>query len=258
MTEEKALYIDHLSYSSINLYLSCPMAWKYKYIDKLPTFASPALAFGSAIHNAVEGYIGGEYDNLGDGWSKHWEEFSNQENIFWGPAGDNQNDLGMMGANMLTHPDIVEEFAAIKSNHSQEPQDVERFVELSIPGVKVPIVGYIDLITKDGIPWDIKTSARSWSTGRAETELQPLFYLAALSQAGHQVPDWRFRHIVLVKTKTPKVQIFERVRTQDEVFWMLNMALHVWQAIEREAYFENPTGWKCSPKYCDFWAQCKG
>ena len=46
--------IGHLSYSSIGSYLTCSRAWKYHYIDKLPEPTTPALIFGSAIHDTVE------------------------------------------------------------------------------------------------------------------------------------------------------------------------------------------------------------
>src|SRR5208283_5347179 len=44
----------HLSYSQINMYLTCPLKYKYHYIDHIePPFVSSALVFGSCIHEAV-------------------------------------------------------------------------------------------------------------------------------------------------------------------------------------------------------------
>ena len=48
---------DHLSYSQVNTYLSCPLQYRFKYIDEIPpAFTSVALAFGSAIHEAVAAF----------------------------------------------------------------------------------------------------------------------------------------------------------------------------------------------------------
>ena len=44
----------HLSYSAISTYLTCPLKYKFHYIDQLPpAFTSSSLAFGSSIHEAV-------------------------------------------------------------------------------------------------------------------------------------------------------------------------------------------------------------
>lgn len=50
--------LDHLSYSSISMYLTCARSWRFKYLEQAPTIASPELVFGSAIHSAVENYLG--------------------------------------------------------------------------------------------------------------------------------------------------------------------------------------------------------
>ena len=48
---------DHLSYSQVNTYLSCPLQYRFKYVDEIPpAFTSVALAFGSAIHEAVAAF----------------------------------------------------------------------------------------------------------------------------------------------------------------------------------------------------------
>ena len=46
--------MDHLSSSQMNLYLQCPLKYKFLYIDKLPKpFKPSGLAFGSIIHSAL-------------------------------------------------------------------------------------------------------------------------------------------------------------------------------------------------------------
>src|SRR3989337_389235 len=46
--------LDHLSSSSINLYLQCSLKYKFQYIDLLPKpFKSAGLAFGSVIHSTL-------------------------------------------------------------------------------------------------------------------------------------------------------------------------------------------------------------
>jgi len=45
---------DHISVSQINLYLMCPLKYRFIYVDELPRLFKPeGLAFGSAIHSTV-------------------------------------------------------------------------------------------------------------------------------------------------------------------------------------------------------------
>jgi len=45
------------SYSKLNLFLTCPAAFKLRYIDKVPSVKSPALIVGDLAHKAVAQYI---------------------------------------------------------------------------------------------------------------------------------------------------------------------------------------------------------
>jgi hypothetical protein len=131
-------------------------------------------------------------------------------------------------------------------------------VELHVPGVPIPIIGYIDVVTADGVPGDFKTAARSWTQDQAQNELQSLFYLAALNQAGIATPGWMFRHYTIIKTKTPKFEAFEHCHKPGELMFLFDLIQRVWTGIERGVFALNPTGWKCSPSYCDFYSKCRG
>jgi len=128
---------------------------------------------------------------------------------------------------------------------------------LRVPGVPVPVIGYIDLILDDGTPADLKTSKMSWSEAKAADSLQGLFYLAALNQAGVPI-NWKFKHIIFVKTKEPKVQILENEHKPGELFFLSEIIKRVWDSIESGQFPINPTSWKCSETYCDFYANCRG
>ena len=52
--------IDHISYTQINTYLSCPLKYNFQYVEKIPwPFKPEGLVFGSAIHQALEHYYTG-------------------------------------------------------------------------------------------------------------------------------------------------------------------------------------------------------
>lgn len=248
--------LDHLSYSSITTFLSCPAYWERKYILKEKTYSSPELVFGSALHGTLEEYLTTK-GNLLETWDKNWKDTladTERGEVVWGA--DTPEEHYNEGVRMLNHPAIQ---AGIEAIHAQyEGGEIEQKVELRVPGVPVPIVGYIDVILRDGIPADFKTSSRSWNQERAQSELQSLFYLAALNQAGEIIPGWKFKHFIFVKTKTPQFQMLEHSHNPKEIFWMFHMIQQVWNAIQAGVFFTNPGGWRCGPAYCDFWTRCRG
>ncbi len=247
--------INHLSYSSISSYLMCAAAWKFHYIDKIQTPTSPALVFGSAFHNTIEQWLGGKAKSLTDAWSKEWQKQTEGQVIDWGT--DIPEELFNKGIDMLTNQDILTEMQNTFFTHAEMPV-IETKIKLNIPAVPVPIIGYIDIITSDKVPGDFKTSSRSWTTDKALDETQPLFYLAAMNQMGFPVDGWRFRHYVFVKTKTPKLQVFEHVHNPGQIMWLFGMIRKVWKGIEAGVFPENPSTWKCNPRYCEYWPICRG
>jgi putative RecB family exonuclease len=248
--------IEHLSYSSISLYLSCPEAWRRKYIAKEPTFTTPALVFGSAIHTAIEQYIQQSEKPVLDYWSSAWGKAIEGQIVSWN--GDTPEQHFNEGVRILTDPGVAYNLSTLKPGKDESGFMVEKQITLRVPGVPVPITGFIDVITADGIPGDFKTSARSWTGEKAANELQPLFYLAAMSQAKMPTPEWRFRHYTIVKTKQPKFEMFEVSHNPKEIVFLFSMIQGVWKAIQNSVFHPNPTGWKCTPAYCDFYADCRG
>lgn len=249
--------LEHLSYSSITLYLDCPEAWRRKYIAQEPTKSSPALVFGSAFHGAVEAYL----KEAGPGkpvdfWAAAWAQANERAEGAW--ELETPEPHYNEGLRILGQPIVEAAVKALTVRSDDQGLLIERKVELHVPGVPIPVIGYIDLVTADGVPCDLKTSKASWPEAKASDSLQGLFYLAALNQAGQHWHGWRFRHVVFVKTKEPKVQALQTAHRPGEIFFLFRLIKDVWQCIERAAFPVNPTSWKCSPQYCDFWAKCRG
>jgi len=252
--------LEHLSYSSVSAYLTCPRSWRFKYVDKVKTPTAPALAFGSAFHGAVEDLImarhRGDMMKPAEVWAARWA-LATEQDIAWN--GDLPEEHSNVGMKMLSHPataTVLDQFRPLVEDG--EPV-VERRVELHIPDVPVPVLGFIDLICADGVPADMKTAARAWTQEQAEKEMQPTYYLAALNQVGYTLnPERKFRHFVWTKTKVPQVQIIESKRTTEDLLWLMALVRDVWHGIEREVYPANPGSWKCSERWCDYWGLCRG
>jgi hypothetical protein len=249
--------LDHLSYSSISLYLRCSRAWYGRYVDHIKVPTSPALVFGSAIHNTIERYLLTGQDPL-SAWSECWAEQVNSEGsgIEWG--GDTPERFVNDGIHYLGSKAVQDGIAALKCAMGANGPRVEERVTLTVPGVPLPLIGYIDFVAPDGVPCDLKTAARAWDADKAQREPQSLYYLAALNQSGETVPQWMFRHYVLVKTKKPQWQVFEHRHSVAELFGLLDTVQQAWRGIEAGIFTPNTSGWQCSPKYCDMWQACQG
>lgn len=251
--------IQHLSHSSISTYQLCPESWRRRYILKEKTPTSIPLVFGSAVHNTIEAYIqrGGDISEL---WRENYAAQLQSENAEVDFGTETPESVAEDGLRILSTPAVLDMIEQVRRNYDPtREQSIERRIELSVPGVPIPIIGYIDIITRDGVPGDFKTASRMWSTNKASEEMQPLVYLAALNQAGDNSHGWRFRHYVITKTARPTAKVFECQRSPTEVLTGLFPTIQqVWQDINAGRFPKITTGWKCSSKYCDFWQSCQG
>lgn len=252
--------IDHLSYSSISLFLDCPEAWRRKYIAQEPVRTSPPLVFGSAFHNCVEDKIANPEKDILSIWGDCWPAALEGQDVYWGA--DTPEQHFNEGVRILSNKAVLDEITKIKPlkldvGTDTERPAIEQKVELRVPKVGVPIIGYIDVILEDGTPADFKTSKASWSDSKASEQLQSLFYIAALNQMEVTV-NWKFAHLIFVKTKEPKFQRLEHRHKPVELFFLFRVIEQVWDAIEKQSFPLHPGSWRCSPNFCDFFQACKG
>lgn len=264
--------IDHLSYSSISTYLNCGRAWKYRYVEEAAAQRTASLVYGSAVHTAIKLHktTGVALLEAWDmAWSQavqgdvNWQEKTPKpvysimsfEDINW--QDETPEALYNAGVRMLTHEDVISTLDSLTPATIQGVNAIEYHVSFNVPGVPVPIVGYVDMIARPCMGVDFKTAGRSWTQERADKDLQSLFYVAALHQMGIVTLPAQFEYIVFVKLKTPKVQRFTVTKTAEDVWWLFRLIADAYNAIQGEAYMPNGVGsWMCSPRYCGFYSDC--
>jgi hypothetical protein len=251
--------LDHLSYSSISAYQMCPRSWYYRYIEKIKTPASANLVFGSAFHGAIEhlirANITGTVVRPEEVWFEQWQKQLAKQEVDW--QGELPEQISNQGMRMLAHKTTQEAIEFLKPAVNVDGQPtIEQYVELQLPGVP-KIIGYIDMVLADQSLVDFKTAARSWTQDKAEKEMQPNVYFAALTQ-GNFIPNpkMRFSHVVFVKTKTPQVQIIQTHRSVLDIFKTISLITETWKAIQSEVFTPRTDSWKHSAKFCDFWSVC--
>jgi RecB family exonuclease len=269
--------IQRLSYSSIAGYLACPYRWALSQVRRIVRPTSEAAFFGSAVHAAVERFIAGTtqgqspdpaalwqgaFDEqvaraargAGVDWQRDREAVLAEGLALLTCSGPIQVDYDTVDAPLrqVEFPDMPSWLATIRVAVEAGRPAIEQFVRMEIDGIDVPFVGFVDWVEADGVAADLKTTTWPWSAEAAALELQPTYYLAALAAPG------RFRHYVLVRGDSPRVQVFETERTAADIAWACDLARGVWRAIQAELFHPNPTYRWCGPRYCEYWEDCRG
>jgi len=247
---------DHLSYSQINTYLTCSLRYKFQYVDEIPpAFTTAALAFGSAIHEAVASFhqsrLEGEQlrpDQMLDVYRDDWRR---AEHVKF-HNGDNENTLTDKAKNML------KAFCESADTNTQVI-GVEEFFEIPLGGLPV-FQGYIDLIeeTQDGTVSlvDLKTASKKLSQSNVDTNLQLTAYALATESMGFNPDEMRFRLDVLLKTKEAGMVRYVTRRTADDRYRFLKLLYSVWNGIQNDVFFP-PQDWGCTQcawaRNCEEW-----
>ena len=254
---------DHLSVSQITKFLTCPLSYRFQYVDGIETGTkSSSFALGTAFHSAAEHL----HRHLMNGGAKRPEvyqdvlaeslkvEFGNFE--VQTKDGENRDSLTAEGAR------LIDAYREYRTAQKTTLLTVEQRVERELINVRtgellgLPFVAYLDLIEKveNGlVVVDLKTAARSYSQGDVDGNLQLTAYgLLVMLETGK--PPAGLRIDAVVRNKQPKVQRLETTRTENDLvrFWAL--AKQVRAAIEAGVFYPSP-GWACSG--CEFAESCQ-
>lgn len=140
------LPLEHLSASSLALHMKCPRMWQDKYVlgHREPT--NGGMFLGTVVHLGIKRMLDGS--ELGDPWNDALEEEESQIN--WSPR-DNTRTMKQQSQVMIqNYYDLVGKYLRVV--------ETEKEILFRVPGVDVPILGYIDLIT-DRALIDYKSTA---------------------------------------------------------------------------------------------------
>jgi CRISPR/Cas system-associated exonuclease Cas4 (RecB family) len=121
-----------------------------------------------------------------------------------------------------------------------------------------PLLMVPDLITRqEGGPLkvnEIKTSGRAFSESEVATSLQPTCYSSALYELTGEEPV--VEYAVLVKTKVPKVQRIEVIRTGPDFGRLGDIVEAVERAVNAGVFYPVESPLNCSS--CPFFRECRG
>ena len=159
--------LRHLSASSISAFLECPMAFYGRYVfrwpEQHPPFMVRAMRLGAAVHSALEAFHLGRdpIAALLTQWPRDLDADA--------------------------YPVALGLVRLYTSTQERDPRDrTEHKFSVRVPGVDLPVIGYIDLVRGLTIR-EFKTTSSStwWTQERVDTALQTTVYSVAMASANH-------------------------------------------------------------------------
>ena len=276
--------MQHLSHSSYSKFLLCPDDWRRHYLKGERTPPSAAMFLGGRVDDALSTYYRqllehGQtltLDQLCDAYRDHWTRELAAEHAKRGVRWDAELDepraftVGL-DALALTLAELVPQIG--------RPVAVQRKLEYALaPDLQWTIQAYLDLETLRPAPdggepvpaiVDYKVKSTLHSQAKADHDPQAGLYLAGRWLAGEPACEFSFAQIG--KPGTRRKQMSSSFVTTRRSVGQLRVTLtRIAQAASQivaayERYgpdqpwgFADPTGWKCSPRYCAHHHRCPG
>jgi len=251
---------DYISWSALSTFRTCPLKYKFRYIDGLPEESvSSALVFGTGIHTAVEQHYQAQLagdpkpdlDALLFAYRSAWLPHD-PDAIQFGST-ETRASLDALAARMLT--------AFLASDQARVSGRVLG-VEESVRGLLVEgvpdLYGRVDLLTEDAdrlVVTDIKTSRGKWSQEQVEDSGEQLLlysHLASEISPGKKIAT---RFLVLTKAKEPVIEEHVREVEPAAVKRTLAGVERVWRAIESGVFYPAPSAMSCAS--CGYRSACR-
>jgi CRISPR/Cas system-associated exonuclease Cas4 (RecB family) len=251
---------DYVSWSAISTFRTCPLKYKFRYIEGLPEESvSSVLVFGTGIHSAVEQHfqaiLSGEeqpdIERLMFAYRSAWLPHD-PDAIQFGST-ETRASLDALAARMLT---------AFLNSPAASVQGRVLGVEEQIRGMLVKgmpdLFGRVDLLTEDSdslVITDIKTSRGKWSAEQVEDSGEQLLlysHLASEISPGKKIAT---RFLVLTKTKEPVIEEHVREAEPAAVKRTLAGVERVWRAVESAVFYPAPSTVACAG--CGYRSACR-
>lgn len=275
--------LRHLSPSSYSLWVSCPEAWRRRYIKGEKPPPSGSMFLGSRVDDALSAYhrrilehgdrlvLDQVLDIYGEQWAGELQIEREKQGIQW------EEDLPETVAFEMGRR-AVELAMAELVPHLGDPVDVQRRLEFSIaPDLDWTVLCYLDLETvreelggsQVATVVDFKVKNSPITQDKANTDPQAGLYLAGRWLEGYPAGELCFAQIAKPgkRRKQMAASVVPTRRTTGQLRGVLSrLALAASQiAACYERYgpeqpwgFADPTSWKCSHRYCHAWASCPG
>ena len=173
MRIDKLRESPHWSYSAMQCFLTCPLKYKFRYIDNAePERTGSCFPFGRAFHAALSerARIGRDMSEreVCDVFEDYFKaETDAAENLVF-KQNEDYDSLLQTGFKMVkvACENWQDDFAV---------QSVAETFSVNVPGLSKPLIGEFDCVVTDGhdnciVDW--KTASAKWAIGKADKDLQ--------------------------------------------------------------------------------------
>ncbi|MEI6236349.1 MAG: PD-(D/E)XK nuclease family protein [Planctomycetota bacterium] len=260
--------MDHISFSSIKTYQTCPRKFAYRYLENVPEeFKPSSLAFGSAFHIAVERIQEARMQGLGvpaldeilSAFDTAWSNETIGTDIQFCKEEDG-GSLRELAQRMLA---AYAEYAALESTLPEPAQiiSIEHSNRFRLLADVPPIESRIDLLELRGtdlIVSDLKSSRSRWNDAKVlEAIPQLVLYATGLLPLMRELGATRIitKFVVVTKAVKPKVQVLQPQASQDDVVRLKQTISETWSAIQTGLFVKRES-WQCAS--CGFRHRCLG
>jgi len=254
--------MEYLSISRINLYLSCPLKYRFQYIDKLPKpFISSALVFGTCIHSALAWF----HEKKKAGIKVNEEDLIRTFQADWYARTMDPRPMviykGFETKDVLLKKGKILLSLYAEQYNSRKPNGVELKFEVPIVDTRtgetldLPLFGFIDLVengSKADTVVEFKTAARSMDKSSLRQNLQVTGYAYAYEMLFGKAPALKL--INLLKTKKPKIQVLETEREKRDFRRFFSLSREVLKGIEKGVFYPKES-WMCND--CEYGGNCE-
>ena len=234
-----------LSFSRVDTYESCPLRYRFSYVDELPSLPGPHLSWGSSIHAALEAW-----------WDQKLPEAPPVETLLealyehW----DDEGFAGMDRDEQIRWYRHAQEI--LRRHHERHSPGytpavaTEQWFELELPG-DITVVGSIDHVarTESGgigiVDW--KTNRKAKTRSQVSGSLQLAIYTMAAQQLWGHDPEW-----VALDFVVPGVRVAVD-RADIDIPNAVQRISEVAALVRAESYDAKPSG-LCP--WCDFRSEC--
>jgi len=238
--------INYLSFSQIDTFNTCPLQYRYRYIQRIPVPPSSAASFGESMHKTLRDF----YQEIRDGRKLSKTDLMKMLEINWSPVGyaskAHENKRKKQGERMLA--DFYEKFDA-----KTIPKDLEQpFIIKVSPQLKIG--GKIDRVDeKEG-----KLEIIDYKTGRVldqndiDKSLQLTVYALAATDGG--LYGRKAKDVILTFYFLETTEKKSTKRTVEQLKQARNELLEKAKEIEKSNFEPTPSN-MCD--YCDFKLLCE-
>jgi len=252
---------DYVSWSSLSTFRTCPLKYKFRYIDGLPEESvSSALIFGTGIHTAIEQHFQAilsgdpkpDLDALLFAYRSAWLPHD-PDAIQFGSS-ETRASLDALASKMLT-VFLASPAASVKGRVLGVEEEIRGMLVEGVPD----LFGRIDLLTEDSdslIITDIKTSRGKWSPEQVEDSSEQLLLYSRLASEISPGKKIVTRFLVLTKTKEPVLEEHVAEVKPEKFARTLAGAQRVWQAMQMGIFYPAPSVVGCAG--CGYRSACRG